>query len=94
MSADESQRWSCGTLQDGVNHMDLVLAEQEILQKIQAIVFIESIKESVCSNSPFDRLWMMKSSRRTTNQPESERHTKSNLQARHSRYNSVDRYDL
>lgn len=49
MSVDsQSQRWSCGTLQDGVNQMDLSLAEQDLLQKIQATILTESIKQVIC----------------------------------------------
>ena len=36
MSGDMSQRWSCGTLKDGVEQMDLALQEQELELQIQA----------------------------------------------------------
>ncbi len=60
----ESQRWSCGTLQDGVQLMDLALEEQELLRQIQATILTKN--GSVSSNSPSDRLWMMKSGRSKT----------------------------
>ena len=36
MTAETSQRWSCGTLQDGVEQMDLNLREQEMMVQLQA----------------------------------------------------------
>lgn len=36
----QSQRWSCGTLQDGVALMDLSLEEQKLLQDIQATLTV------------------------------------------------------
>lgn len=36
MTAESSQRWSCGTLQDGVEQMDLDLREQEMMLALQA----------------------------------------------------------
>ncbi len=38
----QSQRWSCGTLNDGVDQIDLVLQEQDLLQKLQATNFFKS----------------------------------------------------
>lgn len=72
----DSKRWSCGTLQDGVNHMDLALEEQQLLRQIQAtIIFmcwlrlVEKLDETVLVLSfvsygyPFhlDRKWRMNS---------------------------------
>lgn len=36
----QSQRWSCGTLQDGVALVDLSLEEQKLLQDIQATLTV------------------------------------------------------
>ena len=36
--ASDSQRWSCATLQDGVELMDLAIQEQNLLREIQATI--------------------------------------------------------
>ena len=41
--ASESQRWSCGTLQDGFDVMDLAIQEQKILREIQAIINLSNL---------------------------------------------------
>ena len=62
----QSQRWSCGTLQDGVQHMDLSLEEQKLLRDIQATLTVSDwvctkyqstwgywMVQIVCFNNPF-----------------------------------------
>jgi hypothetical protein len=68
--ASESQRWSCGTLQDGFDVMDLAIQEQKILREIQAIINLSHLTmfKSKCM-VPYilnylpllhpDRTWMM-----------------------------------
>ena len=68
--ASESQRWSCGTLQDGFDVMDLAIQEQKILREIQAIINVSHLTmfKSKCM-VPYilnylpllhpDRTWMM-----------------------------------
>ena len=41
--SSETQRWSCGTLQDGVDLMDLAIQEQNLLQEIQATLNLSNL---------------------------------------------------
>lgn len=50
--ASESQRWSCGTLQDGFDVMDLAIQEQKILREIQAIINVQSYNVQVHMHGP------------------------------------------
>jgi len=40
-TGSQTQQWSCGTLNDGVEFVDLALQEQDLLRKLQATGFYQ-----------------------------------------------------